>query len=79
MGSPRLKKPGPGFDGKKFSRRLKSSPGVYLMRDSEGSALYVGKAANLRKRVSSYFDARPKIDRIMRMVARIESIEEDDA
>ncbi|MBT8069912.1 MAG: excinuclease ABC subunit UvrC [Gammaproteobacteria bacterium] len=64
-----------GFDGRKFARRLSAGPGVYLMRDAEGSALYVGKAANLRKRVSSYFDARPKIDRIMRMVARIRSIE----
>ena len=63
------------FDGKKFTRRLSAGPGVYLMRDIEGNALYVGKAANLRKRVSSYFDARPKIDRIMRMVARIQSIE----
>jgi len=63
------------FDGKKFARRLSAGPGVYLMRDSEGIALYVGKAANLRKRVSSYFDARPKIERIMRMVARIQSIE----
>jgi excinuclease ABC subunit C len=64
-----------GFDGKKFARRLSAGPGVYLMRDSAGIALYVGKAANLRKRVASYFDARPKIERIMRMVARIESIE----
>ena len=63
------------FDGKKFARRLSAGPGVYLMRDSEGTAVYVGKAANLRKRVSSYFDARPKIERIMRMVARIHSIE----
>ena len=63
------------FGGKKFARRLSAGPGVYLMRDSEGTALYVGKAANLRKRVSSYFDARPKIERIMRMVARIQSIE----
>jgi excinuclease ABC subunit C len=63
------------FDGKKIARRLSAGPGVYLMRDIEGIALYVGKAANLRKRVSSYFDARPKIERIMRMVARIRSIE----
>lgn len=63
------------FDGKKFARRLSAGPGVYLMRDADGTALYVGKAANLRKRVSSYFDARPKIERIMRMVARIQSIE----
>ncbi len=63
------------FDGKEFARRLSAGPGVYLMRDADGTALYVGKAANLRKRVSSYFDARPKIERIMRMVARIQSIE----
>jgi excinuclease ABC subunit C len=69
------KKSAKGFDGKKVSRRLSAGPGVYLMRDADGTALYVGKAANLRKRVSSYFDARPKIERIMRMVARIQSIE----
>ena len=45
------------------------------MRAGEGDVLYVGKAANLRKRVASYFDARPKIERIMRMVSRIREIE----
>lgn len=63
------------FDGKAFAKRLPTRPGVYLMRDEQGVALYVGKAASLRKRVGSYFDARPKIERIMRMVARIRSIE----
>jgi excinuclease ABC subunit C len=63
------------FDGKAFAARLPTRPGVYLMKDAEGQALYVGKARNLRKRVASYFDARPKVDRIMRMVARIRSIE----
>lgn len=63
------------FDGKAYAKRLTSGPGVYVMRDADGTALYVGKAANLRKRVSSYFDARPKIDRLMRMIARIRSIE----
>ena len=75
MTGPELKATEAEFDGKKFARRLPAGPGVYLMRDSDNIALYVGKAANLRKRVSSYFDARPKIDRIMRMVARIRSIE----
>jgi len=70
-----VKKTKTGFDGKNFTRRLTTGPGIYLMRDEQGTALYVGKAANLRKRVSSYFDARPKIERIMRMVARIQSIE----
>ncbi|HET6564774.1 MAG TPA: excinuclease ABC subunit UvrC [Xanthomonadales bacterium] len=63
------------FNGKSYAKRLPTRPGVYLMRDEAGQVLYVGKAADLRKRVSSYFDSRPKIDRIMRMVARIQSME----
>ena len=42
------KKQGKGrFDGKSFARRLPTGPGVYVMRDADGTALYVGKAANL--------------------------------
>lgn len=63
------------FDGKSFAARLPTRPGVYLMRDESGEPLYVGKARNLRKRVGSYFDARPKIERIMRMVAKIRQVE----
>jgi excinuclease ABC subunit C len=63
------------FDGKAFAARLPTRPGVYLMRDEKGEPLYVGKARSLRKRVASYFDARPKIERIMRMVARVRQIE----
>ena len=66
---------GQAFDGKAFAARLPTRPGVYLMRDAEGVVLYVGKARNLRKRVASYFDARPKVERIMRMTARIMDIE----
>ena len=65
----------PEFNGKTWARRLPTRPGVYLMRDEAGQVLYVGKAGDLRKRVSSYFDSRPKIERIMRMVARIQSME----
>ena len=63
------------FDGKAFASRLPTRPGVYLMRDIESTVLYVGKARNLRKRVASYFDARPKVERIMRMVARVSNVE----
>ena len=63
------------FDGKAFVARLPTRPGVYLMKDNDGAALYVGKARNLRKRVASYFDARPKNDRITRMITRIATVD----
>ena len=36
-------------------KRLPASPGVYIMKDISGSIIYIGKAKNLQKRVSSYF------------------------
>lgn len=38
-------------------RSVSTEPGVYLMRDREGEVIYVGKAANLRARLRSYFSA----------------------
>ncbi len=37
------------------ARALAATPGVYLMKDGEGTVVYVGKAASLRNRVGSYF------------------------
>ena len=44
-------------------RNLPTSPGVYLMKDEKGRVIYVGKAVNLRSRVSSYFNEAAAIDR----------------
>jgi hypothetical protein len=43
--------------GPEMLSELPESAGVYVMRDAEGDALYVGKAANLKRRVRSYFEA----------------------
>ena len=43
------------FDGRAYARDLTTAPGVYRMYAADGSLLYVGKAAALKKRVASYF------------------------
>ncbi len=55
-------------------KKFPETPGVYVMKDAEGSVLYVGKAANLRRRVSSYFE-RPHDIRIQTLVGRIAKID----
>ncbi|MEP7044840.1 MAG: excinuclease ABC subunit UvrC [Dokdonella sp.] len=63
------------FDGKVFVSTLSGAPGVYRMLGAGGELLYVGKAANLKKRVGSYF-LKPKMDpRIAAMIAQIASVE----
>lgn len=49
---------------------LKDVPGVYIMKNSEGTIIYVGKAKSLIKRVKQYF-YRPQIGKVMRMVREI--------
>lgn len=67
--------PPAGFDGKAFVRTLRHAPGVYRMLDADGQVLYVGKAADLARRVGSYF-LRPQLDpRLMAMVSRIAGCE----
>jgi excinuclease ABC subunit C len=63
------------FDSESFLRHLTTRPGVYQMYDAEGRLLYVGKARNLRSRVSSYFRASGLTEKTMALVARIADIQ----
>ena len=65
----------PEFDAKSFVSSLPLLPGVYRMLDKNGQVLYVGKAAELKKRVSSYFQKSNISPRIRLMVSHIASIE----
>ncbi|MFC2012026.1 excinuclease ABC subunit UvrC [Chloroflexota bacterium] len=57
-------------------KQLPTSPGVYLMRDAGGNILYVGKAANLRNRVRSYFGSGQKLTpKIQRMIDLIHELD----
>ena len=67
--------------GRRFGERLKATPtrpGVYVMRDRKGAVLYVGKAASLRHRLSSYFTSQtgmaPKTRSLVPRVADFEYI-----
>jgi len=72
--------PGPSSLKEKV-RHLSLGPGVYLMKDRLGAIIYVGKAKNLRRRVSSYFQSarsltrQPKIRALVGMVRDLEVIE----
>ena len=63
------------FDAKSFVVGLPARPGVYRMLDAQGESLYVGKARNLKSRVSSYFqpgNVHPKVQALVTKTARME-------
>ena len=63
------------FDVKQELKKLPDSPGVYIMHDKTDNIIYVGKAINLKRRVSSYFQTRPRSPKIEKMISMIDHFE----
>ena len=63
------------FDSKNFLKHASTRPGVYRMYDAEAKMLYVGKAKNLKKRITSYFRASGLDSKTMLLVSKINNIE----
>lgn len=68
-------------DPREKVRTFPTTPGVYLMKDSRGRVIYVGKAVNLRSRAASYFTKAAATDRrtadLVPEIAEIDYIESD--
>src|SRR5678815_5496479 len=65
----------PVFDARELLRSLPHRPGVYRMFDAAGETLYVGKARDLKKRVSSYFQKGAHETRIAVMLSQVARVE----
>jgi len=63
------------FDPPTFLKSLTQRPGIYQMFNAEGEILYVGKAKNLKNRVSSYFRKTGLSPKTAALVKRIEQID----
>ena len=69
------------MDYKKLYIRLPETPGVYIMKGTRGAIIYVGKAGNLRRRVSSYFQKahEHRIEDLVRSIKKIDYRKTDTA
>jgi len=65
----------PVFDSKGFLKSVTSKPGVYQMFDNQKKIIYVGKAKNLKKRLSSYFRKTGLTSKTRLLVSHIDEIE----
>lgn len=63
------------FDVKTFIKNLTTRPGIYKMLNEQGEIIYIGKAKNLKNRVSSYFKKQTASTKQQTMVAKIARIE----
>jgi excinuclease ABC subunit C len=63
------------FDARGFLATLTEAPGVYRMLAADRAVLYVGKAKNLKKRVSSYFNKGGHSPRIALMLQQVAAME----
>ena len=63
------------FDIKEELKKLPDSAGVYIMKDASDNIIYVGKAINLKRRVSSYFQSKPRSPKIEKMISLIDHFE----
>src|SRR5690606_30990900 len=63
------------FDSARFLASATQQPGIYQMFDAEGKILYVGKAKNLKARLSSYFRKTGLTVKTAALVAKIRHIE----
>ncbi len=54
---------------------LPMKPGVYIMKDSSGTVIYVGKAKKLKNRVKTYFDASKKTIKTYNLVSNVDDFE----
>ncbi|MBQ2304994.1 MAG: excinuclease ABC subunit C, partial [Firmicutes bacterium] len=64
------------FDIKENLKKLPETPGVYMHKDRLGNVIYVGKAVNLKRRVSSYFiDSASHSQKVRSMVKQITEFE----